>query len=94
MDMKEAIQELGNVVNACSYLMPKVWQDAHMEDAKEALETMRDIQREDEVNKAKRWFVDEIRSCQMGISGGYVDPALMEEQIKIYTVALEGLGKL
>lgn len=40
MDLNEAIQELGNVVNHCSYLMPKEWQDRHLEDAKEAIETI------------------------------------------------------
>lgn len=94
MNKPEALKELEAVLQSCALLMPREWRERHLADAKEALETMRDIQREDEVNKVKRWFVDEIRSCQMGISGGYVDPALMEEQIKIYTVALEGLGKL
>ena len=40
MDVKEAIQELGNVVNHCSYLMPKEWRERHLEDAKEAIETI------------------------------------------------------
>ena len=40
MDMKEAIQELGNVVNHCSYLMPKEWRERHMEDAKKAIEAI------------------------------------------------------
>lgn len=41
MDVKEAIQELGNVVNHCSYLMPKEWRERHLKDAKEAIETIR-----------------------------------------------------
>lgn len=40
MDVKEAIQELGNVVNHCSYLMPKEWRDRHLEDAKKAVEAL------------------------------------------------------
>lgn len=94
MDKREALRELEAVLQSCALLMPREWRERHLKDAKEALEVMRDVQREEEVNDAKRWFIDEIRSCQAGISGGYADEELMRGQIKIYTIALEGLGRL
>ena len=94
MNKPEALRELDEVLKSCALLMPREWRERHLKDAKEAVETLRDVQREEEVNAAKRWFIDEIRSCQAGISGGYADEELMKGQIKIYTIALEGLGRL
>ena len=94
MDKREALRELEAVLQSCALMMPREWRERHLKDAKEALEVIRDVKREDEVNRARRWFIDEIRSCQAGITGGYVDPDLMRGQIEVYEIALEGLGRL
>ena len=74
--------------------MHRDWRERHLTDGKEVRVVRRDGKREDEVNRARKGFIDEIRSCQAGITGGYVDPELMRGQIEVYKIALEGLGRL
>lgn len=83
MDMKEAIQELGNVVNACSYLMPKVWQDAHMEDAKEAI---RVLSAYEDVEWAREYLTGE-KAYWEGI-----DDVCARRRVAAYKLALDALG--
>lgn len=87
MDVKEAIQELGNLVNTCSYLMPKVWQDAHMEDARMAVNEINKLVRKDEIKSAKEYF--RARIAYLEGEGLYA-----QDELNWCRLALEGLGGL
>ena len=90
MDMKEAIQELGNVVNHCSYLMPKEWRERHLEDAKEAIRT---LTLEGDREWAEQFFRSELESWKLGVRLGTACED-GERYIRAYQLALEGLEKL
>ena len=94
MDVKEAIQELGNVVNHCSYLMPKEWRERHLEDAKNAVKVLSDGRRREQIEKTMDWCRHEILSCRIAIKNCTAEQGLMEELIGHFTLALEGLEKL
>lgn len=87
---REAIKTLQDVVKSCSYLMPRGWLDRHLEDAKEAVETLAVKYKGEEIKEAIDWFQGEILLCKIRLQDGTAGKETARQK-RFYELAVEAL---